>query len=156
MPSFYEKAVGIAIAVSAVFIAVDYAPEAFALVFVLWFSVALSLFILLTLIAIVIRLGVLHKVNGANIPCIVMEGGKECVKIEAFTWVNTVLGNVKNALTGTYHAIRKNHASRYLAEFEYRFNRHFDLPSMLNRLLFIAVKTSPIPNRFLKIAEGYG
>jgi len=55
--------IGIAIAVSAAFTAVDYAPEAFALVFILWFTVALSLFILLTLIAIVIRLGVLHKVN---------------------------------------------------------------------------------------------
>ncbi len=55
--------IGIAIAVSAAFTAVDYAPEAFALVFILWFTVALALFILLTLIAIVIRLGVLHKVN---------------------------------------------------------------------------------------------
>ena len=78
------------------------------------------------------------------------------MEIEAFTWVNTVLGNVKNALTGTYHAIRKSHASRYLAEFEYRFNRRFDLPSMLDRLLFIAVKTPPMPSRFLKIAEDYG
>ena len=87
---------------------------------------------------------------------IVTGGGKSCVEIEAFKWVNTVLGNVKNALTGTYHAIRKNHASRYLAEFEYRFNRRFNLPSMLDRLLFIAVKTSPMPYRLLKIADDYG
>lgn len=93
---------------------------------------------------------------GCEHTAIVTGGGKNCVKIEAFTWVNTVLGNVKNALTGTYHAIRKNHASRYLAEFEYRFNRRYDLPSMLNRLLFIAVKTPPMPNRLLKIAEDYG
>ena len=93
---------------------------------------------------------------GCEHTAIVTGGGKSCVKIEAFTWVNTVLGNVKNALTGTYHAIRKNHASRYLAEFEYRFNRRFDLPSMLDRLLFIAVKTPPMPSRLLKIAEDYG
>jgi transposase-like protein len=87
---------------------------------------------------------------------IVTGGGKGCVQIEAFRWVNTLLGNVKNALTGTYHAIRKQHASRYLAEFEYRFNRRYDLPSMLDRLLFIAVKTPSMPYRFLKIAECYG
>ena len=87
---------------------------------------------------------------------IVTGGGKSCVKIEAFRWVNTVLGNVKNALTGTYHAIRKQHASRYLAEFEYRFNRRYDLPSMLDRLLFASVKTTPMPNRLLKIADVCG
>jgi len=94
--------------------------------------------------------------TGCEHTAIVTGGGKSCVEIEAFTWVNTVLGNVKNALTGTYHAIRKNHASRYLAEFEYRFNRRFDLPSMLDRLLFIAVKTPPMSNKLLKIAEDYG
>ena len=56
-----------------------------------------------------------------------------------------VLENVKNAMTGTYHAIRKDHASRYLAEFECRFNRRFDLPVMLDRLLFIATK-APLRN----------
>ena len=45
-----------------------------------------------------------------------------------FRWVNTILGNIKNALCGTYHAVRPKYAQRYLAEFEYRFNRRFDLP----------------------------
>jgi len=81
---------------------------------------------------------------------IVTGGGKSCVKIGAFRWINTVLGNVKNALTGTYHVIRKQHASRYLAEFECRFNRRYDLPHMLDRLLFSSVKTTPMPNRLLK------
>jgi len=55
--------IGIAIAVSAAFSVIEYIPESLAWVFVLWFLVALILFVLLTLIAIVIRLGVLHKVN---------------------------------------------------------------------------------------------
>lgn len=55
--------IGIAIAVSAAFIAVDYEADAFMLVFMLWFAVALALFILLTLIAIVIRHGVLPGIN---------------------------------------------------------------------------------------------
>lgn len=96
------------------------------------------------------------KEAGCEHTAIVTGGGKSCVEIEAFTWVNTVLGNVKNALTGTYHAIRKNHASRYLAEFEYRFNRRYDLATMIDRLLFIAVKTPPMPAKLLKIADDYG
>lgn len=41
-------------------------------------------------------------------------------------WVDTVLGNVKNAIHGTYHAVGHKHLPRYLAEFSYRFNRcHF-------------------------------
>lgn len=87
---------------------------------------------------------------------IVTGGGKASVEVDAFQWVNTVLGNIKNAMTGTYHAIRDNHASRYLAEFEYRFNRRFNLDKMLDRLLFIAAKTPPMPYRLLKIADNYG
>ena len=60
---FSAYRIGIAIAVSAAFTAVEYEPGAFMTVFMLWFGVALALFILLTLIAIVIRHGVLHRVN---------------------------------------------------------------------------------------------
>ena len=45
----------------------------------------------------------------------------------AFKWVNTALGNIKAALVGTYRAVREKHVPRYLAEFEYRFNRRYDL-----------------------------
>ena len=58
--------IGIAIAVSAAFTAVDYIPEAFTTVFLLWFGIALALFVLLTLIAIVIRHAVLHQINIAE------------------------------------------------------------------------------------------
>lgn len=60
---FSAYRIGIAIAVSAAFTAVEYEADAFMLVFMLWFAVALALFILLTLISIVIRLGVLPRVN---------------------------------------------------------------------------------------------
>lgn len=63
---FSAYRIGIAIAVSAAFTAVEYDPDAFIDVFILWFAVALALFILLTLISIVIRLGVLHRVNVAE------------------------------------------------------------------------------------------
>jgi len=87
---------------------------------------------------------------------IVTGGGAECVNIEAFTWVNTMIGNVKNALVGTYHSIDHKHLPRYLAEFCYRFNRRFELKDMLPRLGYIAARTPPMPMRLLKMAELHG
>jgi hypothetical protein len=84
---------------------------------------------------------------------IVTGGGPESVKHEEFTWVNTMLGNLKSALHGTYHAIHAKHLPRYLAEFSYRFNRRFKLEAMLPRLGHIAVRTPPMPFRLLKLAE---
>jgi uncharacterized membrane protein YjfL (UPF0719 family) len=60
---FSAYRIGIAMAVSAAFAAVEYDPEAFMTVFALWFAVALMLFVILTLVAIIIRLGVLHDIN---------------------------------------------------------------------------------------------
>jgi hypothetical protein len=51
----------------------------------------------------------------------------------AFKWMNTLLGNVKNALLGIFHAIREKYISRYLAEFKYWFNHRFDLLAMIER-----------------------
>ncbi|SEM17619.1 ISXO2-like transposase domain-containing protein [Halomonas daqiaonensis] len=82
-------------------------------------------------------------------------GGRASVENLEFNWVNTLLGNVKNAITGTYHAIRGQHAPRYLAEFEYRFNRRYDLKAMIPRFLTVAARTPPMPYRFLKMADCY-
>src|SRR3984893_1922272 len=73
----------------------------------------------------------------------------------AFKWVNTTLGNIKSAITGTYRAIRDKHVPRYLAEFEYRFNRRYDLAAMMPRLGYVAVRTPPMPYRLLKLAEDH-
>ena len=83
----------------------------------------------------------------------IVGGGKAAVEHPSFKWVNIVLGNVKNALKGTFHAFRKKHIPRYLAEFQYRFNRRFDLKSMISRLAYIAVRTPPMPVRLLVLAE---
>ena len=51
-------------------------------------------------------------------------GVKASVALEQFRAVNTVLGNLKTALKGTYHSINfAKYAHRYLAEVQYRFNR---------------------------------
>ena len=84
---------------------------------------------------------------------VVTGGGPASMTLNEFTWVNTMIGNVKNALRGTYHAINGKHLPRYLAEFCFRFNRRFKLEDMLPRLGYAAARTPPMPSRFLRMAE---
>jgi ribosomal protein L37AE/L43A len=79
--------------------------------------------------------------------------GRKAAQHPTFNWDNTLLGNVKTALTDTCHAIREKHVPRYLAEVEYRFNRRFDLPAMIERLAHVALRTPPIPQRLFSMAE---
>jgi ribosomal protein L37AE/L43A len=81
-------------------------------------------------------------------------GGKASMEIQKLRCVNTVLGNLKTALTGTYHAVRfEKYAARYLAELQYRFNRRYDLRSILSGLLRDAATTMPHRECFLRVAE---
>jgi transposase-like protein len=64
-----------------------------------------------------------------------------------FKWANTGLGNVKGAITGTCRSIDIRHTPRYLAGYEWRFNRRFDLPKNLERLVRFAVTVAPKPHR---------
>ena len=86
---------------------------------------------------------------------IVTGSGRAAAQHSAFKWVNTVLGNVKSAITGTYRAIRPKHIPRYLAEYAYRFNRRYDLTTMIDRLLWVSLRTPPMPYHLLKMAEDY-
>jgi transposase-like protein len=70
-----------------------------------------------------------------------------------FKWINVMIGNVKNALHGTYHHVSSRHLPRYLAEFCYRFNRRFELHTMVDRLAYVAMRTPPMPQQLLKLAE---
>jgi transposase-like protein len=90
---------------------------------------------------------------GCTHKAIVTGSGPKAAKTPAFKWVNTALGNIKAALVGTYRAMREKHVPRYLAEFEYRFNRRYDLGEMIPRLAIVAVRTQPMPYRLLKLAD---
>lgn len=81
--------------------------------------------------------------------------GRRAARHPAFKWVNTMLGNIKSAIVGTYRALRKKHMVRYLAEFEWRFNHRFDLAEMIPALGRAAVTTKPAPYCWLKMAD-YG
>jgi hypothetical protein len=86
----------------------------------------------------------------------IVTGGPNRVTKEEFAWVNTMIGNVKRSINGTYHAINPKNLPRYLAEFCYRFNRRFDLPDMMPRFLIVSANTQPLSGRLLKLAEAYG
>ena len=82
-------------------------------------------------------------------------GGPTSAQHPALSWVNTILGNIKRSLHGSYHHISSKHLQRNLAEFSYRFNRRFSLHEMSPRLAYVALRTPPMPNRVLKLAENF-
>lgn len=83
-------------------------------------------------------------------------GGRKSVEHPSLKWVNIILGNLKTVISGSLHAISDAHNPRYLAEFEYRFNRRFDMGRMVERLAWVALRTPPMPYRPLNSAEPVG
>jgi transposase-like protein len=76
-------------------------------------------------------------------------GGKAAAQGSAFKWVNTTLGNIKAAITGTYRRLSPEHAERYLGSFAWRFNRRFQLDTLIPRFVHAATRTAPLPYRTL-------
>lgn len=78
-------------------------------------------------------------------------GGRAAIEIKGARWVNVLLGNVKRAMSGRYHAFKQaKYARRYLAEAAYRFNRRFCLRDMLPRLLRAMLVCAPCPELTLR------
>ena len=95
--------------------------------------------------------------SGATHERTVTGGGGASVKLEKFRAVNTFLGNLKTAFSGTYHAFDfVKYAHRYLAEVQYRFNRRFDLKVIFSRLLRASAVTQPHPERVIRATEQCG
>lgn len=92
----------------------------------------------------VAQVGVLHR------PTVMSDDLSQRDK-GGFQWVNIIIGNLKTALLGTYHHVSQKYLSRYLAEFEYRFNRRYELKEILPRLLYVALRTLPNPEPILTL-----
>ena len=73
--------------------------------------------------------------------------GRQAARLAPFKWVNTALGNIKTALSGTYHHVSAKHAQRYLTSFAWRFNRRYQLDTLTERLAFACIHTQPHPYR---------
>ena len=81
-------------------------------------------------------------------------GGKAAGALPQFRAVNTIIGNLKTSLSGAYKAFDfAKYGHRYLAEFQYRLNRRFDLGAMLARLTIAVLQTKPCPRRVIWAAE---
>jgi transposase-like protein len=77
-----------------------------------------------------------------HLPTVV--GDRKPRELPGFTWVNTVLGNLKTTLAGAYHSLGyRKYADHYLAAFAYRFNRRFDLRGLVARLIVDVVRAQP-------------
>jgi len=75
-------------------------------------------------------------------------------QVPEFSWINTLLGNLKTSFSGAYHAFDfAKYGARYLAAFAYRFNRRFHLDTLPSRLLVAAATTGPRPERWIRLAE---
>lgn len=86
----------------------------------------------------------------------VVGSGRKSTTMDCFTWVNTILGNLKTAISGTYHAFDfEKYAHRYLGEYQYRFNHRFDLAGMLSRMIRVAARTGKRPEGWLRLAEDW-
>ena len=74
---------------------------------------------------------------------------RQAARMASFKWVNTMLGNIKSAITGTYRKLGPDHAGRYLASFAWRYNRRYQLQTMIPRFVHSAARTQPILYRLL-------
>ena len=83
-------------------------------------------------------------------------GGRAACEVRGARWVNVLLGNVKRAISGSYHAIRQGkYARRYLAEAAYRFNRRFRLREMVPRLARAFMLCKPHSEPVLRMATNF-
>jgi hypothetical protein len=71
------------------------------------------------------------------------------------TWrYQHAVGQPQDRHHGTYHAFGfAEYAHRYLAEFQYRFNRRFDMKTILSRLLHALLAAPLSQEHQLRLAE---
>lgn len=85
---------------------------------------------------------------------IVVSAGDPSAAYARFNAVSTAQSNLKTAISGAYHSIKfAKYAHRYLAEFQYRFNRRFNMRTIFERLARVGSGSSPINRMLIRAAE---
>lgn len=85
---------------------------------------------------------------------IVVSASNPSAAYARFNAVSTAQSNLKTSMSGAYHSIKfAKYAHRYLAEFQYRFNRRFDMQAIFARLACVASKSSPQNRQLIRAAE---
>ena len=85
---------------------------------------------------------------------IVVSAGDPSAAYARFNAVSTVQSNLKTAISGVYHSIKfAKYVHRYLAEFQYRFNRRFNMRTIFERLARVAYGSIPMTRTAIREAE---
>ena len=85
---------------------------------------------------------------------VVVSDGDRAAAYVHFNAVSTTQSNLKTAISGAYHAIKfAKYAHRYLAEFQYRFNRRFDMRAIFGRFARAACGSSALNRTVIRAAE---
>ena len=81
----------------------------------------------------------------------VVVGTRKPRDLPQFTWVNTVLANLKTMINGAHKAFKfRKYARQYLGAFCYRFNRRFDLRQIVSNLITHGAKSAPQRERVIR------
>ena len=84
----------------------------------------------------------------------VVSAGDPSAAYARFNAVSTVQSNLKTAISGAYHSFKfAKYTHRYLAEFQYRFNRRFDMQAIFARLARVACGSLPKNRALIRAAE---
>ena len=74
----------------------------------------------------------------------IVVGKRKPRDLPQFRWVNTVLANLKTAISGAHKAFNyAKYATQYLGAFSYRFNHRFDLNGLVSQLIGDASRARP-------------
>jgi len=84
----------------------------------------------------------------------IVTGRRHHDELPEFKSVNTFLGNLKNSINCTYHALDfEKYSWRYMIALSYMVNRRFDLSCLVERLLVRVCYCPPPPEWQLRLAE---
>jgi len=87
----------------------------------------------------------------------VVTGGKHPNDLPQFLWINTLLGNAKTSLGGTFHAFNfDKYARRNLGGYCFCFNRRFSMGTMTDRIANSVCCCMPCREGDLRVAEACG
>ena len=87
----------------------------------------------------------------------IISGGKHPKDLPQFRRINTLLGNLKTSLSGTFHALNfGRYAKRCLGGCCFRFNRRFAMAEMSERIADAVCCCMPCTERDLRVADVYG
>lgn len=70
-------------------------------------------------------------------------------------WLNVLIGDIKNNITGIYHGVTKRDLPLFLNEQEWRFNHRYTGKNFMNKIQKYVLKSHPCPKKQLLLYSIY-